>query len=765
VFVALALTWIVALQDTDELQKAGNALLDREDFKAALLKFEKVITAAPGKADGYLGRGKALAGLKLVEDAENDLSRSLEIDPNLVEAHYWRGHVRVRRGSHSEALADFDVCEERGFRPPPIYEGRGFALNELGRYGEAEQQFARALERGRRSSSVYQGRAWSRMSQGNLRGAISDQTRAIELDPGDASAYIRRGVAYYGEQSWDNALRDFRRGLESGRQSAYLHHWIFLCRIRMGQRDAAIQEVKDALKTPAVLKSSAWERKVLAFHLGDVAEDAFLEAAGRQNDLSTAYLCTGTRKLLEGKIPEALEHFQKAVLKPGRQDPDAVVSSAEIVRQRRLELERIIQDLEKKFRALGRFEATFDLNDVPKADDETNVGRFILTVDLQKSQGHFKVIGKDLKQNRNFTMNLYLKDLQLEEWVTGRGSGNGYRRTDLSGMHRFLADLEREVAQIVPPDPAAAAVHEVGVRVKLNLEGKPSRSEEGSIVVGVGIGNSPASWLEQTLGPGDSFRDGTELVLEFPARRKTVVIDRKTGLLKFMSVVDYDGTKRSFTLTSFKQIDAWPDVGRPEKTKGAPFDLGEFKAQVTQQEELLHTQMCKMLQRWEELVKARKEDEVAGLLTRWAARYTDGIHTHVVRRIAGDKIQKALNLGTTPAELLRNAEAESRRFAERFADERKILDGAMKDHLSELVDRTESGLFGHLIDSRLHPVARAMVRKAMAPEKVEEVRKALYGDRLEQLFRDELASRTSALNPLRRVTPGSAGSPSPSRRR
>src|SRR4029079_18394831 len=128
--------------------------------------------------------------------------------------------------------------------------------------------------------------------------------------------------------------------------------------------------------------------------------------------------------------------------------------------------------------------------------------------------------------------------------------------------------------------------------------------------------------------------------------------------------------------------------------------------------------------------------------TRWGARYADGLHAHAVRTLAGRRIKQALDLGTPPAEILKSAPQEAAKFAKQFSEERQAVDEFIRGQLEELIYRTETGLVEGLIDSRLHATIRATLQRSFEAKEVDRVRRETYGDRLEELYREELAARS-----------------------
>jgi len=732
----------VAAQDADALIKAGNELLDREDAKAALLKFEKAAGKFPDRADAYLGRGRALGKLNLHEDAENDFNRALELDPTLGAAYFFRSRLRARRDAHLEALSDLDQSLARGIQDPRVFTWKGVSLNKLARHAEAEEQFSRSLSEGP-TAVAYSGRAWARMVLGNLRGAISDEVRSIELDPADQEDYYRRAMAYYGVESWDNAVRDLRKvGELQPVAKGWAAHWIFLCGLRKGEKEASIQELREFLKANETSLPSPWLRKLLAYDLGELSDEKLLEETKEAGLRSLAELSIGTRRLVDGKVEESLQLFRKsAEASPKAAGYTPVLAREEIRRQWRRKLEGVVQDLETKVRKLPVFEATYELDIQWAPDEETAIRRIVWTADMARKRSALVVRGRNEPKKADIALWMLLVDHQMYSWDE---SDAGFYRVDFSFVTTLAADLEQEISRLLPPGPDAKPEPDQSTpNLTLQLSGKSSKEESGTIRFATGMASWPCNWLKELPGPDEVFREEQdEIVFGFPAARKKVIIDRRTGLLKLLETLDYDGTRRSIRLVATKELGAWPKIDPPAKEKPAPYDVARFRTQMIQQENILQGEVSAIVQRWDELVRGKKDDPAAAIVTRWAAQYSDGFHANAVRTLAARRIKSALDLGTPVSTLVQNGAADAQEFATQVSQDRKSIDDYLKSNLAELAERTENGLFEWPIDSRFNPTVRMLVKKALDPQTVERQRKATFGDRFEELYRDELRTRT-----------------------
>jgi tetratricopeptide (TPR) repeat protein len=113
------------------------------------------------------------------------------------------------------------------------YNRRDFtgAMDDLNQAIKANPRYARA----------YNGRGLVKLAVNDLKGSMRDFDMAISLDPKYASAYNSRGVLRLSQRDFDNALIDFNSAINLDPNSADTYSNRGLIFIRLGKREAAIQ--------------------------------------------------------------------------------------------------------------------------------------------------------------------------------------------------------------------------------------------------------------------------------------------------------------------------------------------------------------------------------------------------------------------------------------------------------------------------------------------------------------------------------------------
>ena len=144
--------------------------------------------------------------------AINYYDKTLELDPQSVDAYNNRGLAKSVRGDHEGAIADYNEVLELDPQCAYAYYNRGNAKSDLGHYGESFADFDKTIEIDSRFAEAYCSRGNAKLVLGNHQGAIADYDKAIEINPQHAMAWKNRGIAKFAlgvqagaKKDWDKA--------------------------------------------------------------------------------------------------------------------------------------------------------------------------------------------------------------------------------------------------------------------------------------------------------------------------------------------------------------------------------------------------------------------------------------------------------------------------------------------------------------------------------------------------------------------------------
>ena len=132
--------------------------------------------------------------------------------------------------------------------------------------------------------------------------------------------YHAQGCVDYNSRRFTNALADFRKSCELGSDNQdYSYFRIWLIRARLGEKEAATQELAAYLENRKTGKPDDWPSKVGRYLAGQLSESDFLKAADDPN-LQTAkeqhceaYFYVGSKHLIENDKMAAVDYFKKCL--------------------------------------------------------------------------------------------------------------------------------------------------------------------------------------------------------------------------------------------------------------------------------------------------------------------------------------------------------------------------------------------------------------------------------------------------------------------
>ncbi len=197
-------------------------LLTRDSRAEAIADAERALALDPKCARAWLTRGSVRL---LAEDpaaALTDLEEAVRLAPEDADALERRGDARLRTGDAAGALADAETILARHPRSARAFALRGHVKQNQRDWAGAEQDFTRAIEI---AGDALGGVPWAERGQmrrwlGDMAGALADSDHAVLIDPENGAVWLDRGAVHYARNAFDDAERDFARGLELAPRSA-----------------------------------------------------------------------------------------------------------------------------------------------------------------------------------------------------------------------------------------------------------------------------------------------------------------------------------------------------------------------------------------------------------------------------------------------------------------------------------------------------------------------------------------------------------------
>jgi len=286
-------------------------------FDAALGLLETMAPQTGQVAATLFYRGVAHQLEGNLDAAIDDLSRAIEIQPQLVPAYSNRGNAYVSKEDYGRAIADYRQAIQRSATCLPCaYYGLGIAYWHQGEYDVAIQCYDDAIEVDPGFVSAYYGRGIAYADKGDHERAIADFDEAIRLDPDTADSYVGRAISLREKGDVDRALTDLNKaiGLESGCRSC-----VYYSRGRLyftqGDYGRALADYGEAIRLDPDYGYAYHGRGVVYSTQGDYEQAiiALDRAIELESDLAAAY---NSRGIVYGKMDDyerAVEDFSQAI--------------------------------------------------------------------------------------------------------------------------------------------------------------------------------------------------------------------------------------------------------------------------------------------------------------------------------------------------------------------------------------------------------------------------------------------------------------------
>jgi tetratricopeptide (TPR) repeat protein len=160
----------------------GLTLLGPGDYKTAVTKFSQSLSIRESP-DVYVERGNAYKELKESDKALADWNRAIALDPNSFLAYASRGTYYRVSGKLAEAESDLDRSIQIQPNVEAFYQ-RGSVFQEMGKFEDALKDFNSAIELHPEVPFLYHARATAKKALGDDEGSSEDHKTALHLETG-----------------------------------------------------------------------------------------------------------------------------------------------------------------------------------------------------------------------------------------------------------------------------------------------------------------------------------------------------------------------------------------------------------------------------------------------------------------------------------------------------------------------------------------------------------------------------------------------------
>lgn len=199
----------------------------------------------PQTAEDYFLRG--ISRIDQVPAAMADLTRAIELNPNLMMAYRTRASLRAQMGDQAGAMRDFDAVLRLNPDRSDALDARAEMRLEWNDFNGAIADLTEAIQLSPQTPELLFNRAMAYNRMGSFQASVDDFTAGIALQPKDAVAYRERGRSYLGLQQLPNALKDFNRSIELDASSATAYDLRCFVQMGMARYQAAMNDCNRAI--------------------------------------------------------------------------------------------------------------------------------------------------------------------------------------------------------------------------------------------------------------------------------------------------------------------------------------------------------------------------------------------------------------------------------------------------------------------------------------------------------------------------------------
>lgn len=342
IFLLLSLSCSTLLAQTDsnktpdKLFEEGQRLHDQEDFKTAILTFDKCLAAAPNHREAYLARASSKEQLRDYAGALTDYSIAVELLPESYEARMGRANVLFRLGRYQDAKADYtallslqpgetntvffqkaasssgtmQITTAQSNFQHVVFNYLGMTEYKLGNFDSARKWLDRAITSRPDEADYYANR-------GLIRFAAKDATfkndleHALKLDPDHTVALTTLSTAASDAEA--DAFLD--RAIASDSTKVYPFLERAYQRMQRGHYTQALSDYNYALKLDNKDPETWLNRGFVREKLGDFngAYADYSKALSLNESYPEAFLNRGNVSLKLNKPDDAVEDYTAAI--------------------------------------------------------------------------------------------------------------------------------------------------------------------------------------------------------------------------------------------------------------------------------------------------------------------------------------------------------------------------------------------------------------------------------------------------------------------
>ena len=290
------------------------------DSKQEMALLQQVLEKGSTRAaEPYL----KLASLQMeagdVEDAEVNVKRVLEIDPDVVDARLRLGDLLTEKGRLTQAAMHYRKILEADRSHPEAHIGLGLLLRRQQQTERAIQHFQKSLELDPQSVEAHLNLGSTMLALGRLERAEHYFRRLLLLEQGMADPYLNLGVIAARQGRSEEAITAFQQAIVRKLDFVEAYYNLGLEQARLGRRRKALAAFQQVVRLQPSHASAHYNLGVAQAGKGDlpIAIASFSRAVQLNPSDADAHFSLGIAYRQTGQLEKAVQSFQQTIrIKP-----------------------------------------------------------------------------------------------------------------------------------------------------------------------------------------------------------------------------------------------------------------------------------------------------------------------------------------------------------------------------------------------------------------------------------------------------------------
>ncbi|MEW5804207.1 MAG: tetratricopeptide repeat protein [bacterium] len=219
------------------------------EYEAAVAPFESALKTGQARADIYLSLGKTYSNLRSFEKSLFNLKKSVEIDPDNLEAHQLMGHILYDElGRAQEAIKEWEESHRLAPRDTTPLMNLAAVHFQASEYPQAISLWREVIEIDPNAQEPYLHIGTAYLKQENIEEAIRSWQKILDKAPSHSEALINMGTAYYRQGDLEKAKEAWQKAKKISPENTKIHYNLALALMYQRNYRESLEELSEIIR-------------------------------------------------------------------------------------------------------------------------------------------------------------------------------------------------------------------------------------------------------------------------------------------------------------------------------------------------------------------------------------------------------------------------------------------------------------------------------------------------------------------------------------